>query len=346
MSSNKKEDARDYQAKRLIEMLEKQLHVAELTKFLRKLAGVTASDKPPIVWKRTWDSSGLPRSFVTKKQYRGSNLMMLGFAGYSCPYYLTAKQAIELGGIPDEEERSWMIVYWVFKEEEKNGKTTKRPVRCFYHRVFNISQCRAIDANSERDEKMIARMSKGRFAIKSGKPENWAKVIKETIQPITRDFEPLDAAKALHEKFENNQGPKVNHSKGRAYYSPTRDFIGLPMLSSFHSAEEYHITRFHEEIHSTGHKKRIGRPEITKAKMVFGDHDYSKEELVAEMGASILASYCGISRNTQENSLAYLWSWYTKLKDKPLILYEAARDAQTAVDFILNIDWEKECEEA
>jgi antirestriction protein ArdC len=48
-----------------------------------------------------------------------------------------------------------------------------------------------------------------------------------------------------------------------------------------------------ELTHSTGHPSRIGREGIEKLN-TFGSESYSKEELVAEMGAAMLAGIAGI----------------------------------------------------
>jgi antirestriction protein ArdC len=41
----------------------------------------------------------------------------------------------------------------------------------------------------------------------------------------------------------------------------------------------------------------------------FGSESYSKEELIAEMGAAMLCGIAGIERCTLSNSAAYLKSW-------------------------------------
>jgi hypothetical protein len=68
----------------------------------------------------------------------------------------------------------------------------------------------------------------------------------------------------------------------------------MPERTCFDSVEEYYSTLFHELTHSTGHSTRLNRSTFTDFER-FGDHNYSREELVAEMGAAFLAAYCGIS---------------------------------------------------
>lgn len=58
-------------------------------------------------------------------------------------------------------------------------------------------------------------------------------------------------------------------------------------MNDFPKVEGYYSTLFHEFIHSTGHSSRLKRDGNTSATVNFGSEEYSKEELVAEIGASI-----------------------------------------------------------
>ena len=91
--------------------------------------------------------------------------------------------------------------------------------------------------------------------------------------------------------------PPAMQQDGRAWYRPSNDTVGIPSRNAFNSAEEYYSTLFHELTHSTGHTKRIGRDGIEKLN-TFGSESYSKEELIAEMGAAMLCGVAGIERKT------------------------------------------------
>ena len=68
----------------------------------------------------------------------------------------------------------------------------------------------------------------------------------------------------------------------------------------------------------------------------FGSEVYSKEELIAEMGAAFLCAHTGIVSNTVENSASYINSWLRKLQeDKKMVIFAAAQ-AQKAAEFIIN----------
>jgi antirestriction protein ArdC len=47
---------------------------------------------------------------------------------------------------------------------------------------------------------------------------------------------------------------------------------------------------------------------------MFGSESYSREELIAEMGAAMLCGVAGIEQATVANSVAYLKSWIARLK--------------------------------
>lgn len=78
--------------------------------------------------------------------------------------------------------------------------------------------------------------------------------------------------------------------------------------------EEYYSTLFHEMVYSTGHKDRLNRQGVAKNNITFGGPDYSKEELIAEMGATILYGMAGINQTTMDNSASYMKAWLSKLK--------------------------------
>src|SRR5262249_42307984 len=87
---------------------------------------------------------------------------------------------------------------------------------------------------------------------------------------------------------------------------------------------------------STGHVSRLNRKGITDAVM-FGSHEYSREELIAEMGSAFLAGHCGIDMTTVPDAAAYIASWLRVLKGDKRMVVVAAAQAQRAGDFILGV---------
>ena len=91
---------------------------------------------------------------------------------------------------------------------------------------------------------------------------------------------------------------------------------------------------------ATGHKSRLNRKAVNGFHF-FGDKEYSKEELVAEMGAAFLSGNCGIEAVTIDNSASYIQGWLKALKGDNKLVIRAAGQAQKAADFILNVKKER-----
>ena len=108
----------------------------------------------------------------------------------------------------------------------------------------------------------------------------------------------------------------------------------MPIREAFKDSAEYYCTLFHELAHSTGHPKRLDRKGLNILTR-YGDVNYSKEELVAELTASFLCAETGIDNSTFCNSVAYIEGWLGVLKSSPKLLMEASAQAQKAINHIL-----------
>jgi antirestriction protein ArdC len=74
----------------------------------------------------------------------------------------------------------------------------------------------------------------------------------------------------------------------------------------------------------------------------FGSHAYSKEELIAEMGAAFLCGHAGIEAATLESAASYVDGWIRVLRGDGRLVVQAATHAQRAADFILDRPVESE----
>jgi antirestriction protein ArdC len=101
-----------------------------------------------VPWRRPWSATGLPRNLVSKKPYRGVNQFLLSATKYVSPFWLTMKQANEVGGTVRKGEHSQIVVFWKVDQianpeaesDEADGKSRRRFVLRYY-RVFNLEQC-------------------------------------------------------------------------------------------------------------------------------------------------------------------------------------------------------------
>lgn len=128
----------------------------------------------------------------------------------------------------------------------------------------------------------------------------------------------------------------INNTIGEPAYIPALDTIRMPMMNSFVNSEEFYHTYMHEVIHSTGAANRLNRLKSTD-NTKFGSMEYSKEELVAEVGAAILCNETGIDYNIQ-NTQSYINSWTKYMKDKPGEVVSAFTKAMKASEYVLAID--------
>ena len=119
----------------------------------------------------------------------------------------------------------------------------------------------------------------------------------------------------------------------KAFYQPATDTIVVPEMNQFTEKAEYYSTVFHESVHSTGHSSRLNRiSDVAR----FGSESYSKEELVAELGASYLVNAVGLETlSSFGNSAAYIKGWMAALKDDKRFIVSAAGKAEKAVRLIM-----------
>ena len=104
-------------------------------------------------------------------------------------------------------------------------------------------------------------------------------------------------------------------ASNRAYYSPMRDLIHLPLLGQFQKVEEFYSAAFHESIHSTMKKSRCDREHENKL-VAFGE-EYSFEELVAESGSAMIMNLLGLETpHSFRNTAAYIQRWIKVLKNE------------------------------
>jgi antirestriction protein ArdC len=270
-----------------------------------------------VPWQQPWTNR--VQNIISRKPYRGINAFMLGMSDRTSPFWLTFKQALDLGGHVKKGEKSLAVIYYKILEKRDSAGNVKiredgRPDRTPFVRwanVFNLDQTEGIEA--------------------------------PTLSAIPSVGQPLEKAAAI---VENAKLCPIHHAGFAATYSPREDIIRVPAQETFRSSEDYYLTLFHEMIHSTGHGSRLDREGITQPAK-FGSERYSKEELVAELGAAFLSNEAGILNQVQfDNSAAYLGNWIQKLENDPRMIVSAASHAQRGADFVLGIEQKESLLEA
>ena len=272
-----------------------------------------------LIWRPTFKQYGLAKNFASGNYYKGINMLLLNFVtSHEIPYYLTIKQANNLGGKIKKGSKPEIVVHYnmmyknadkktITKEEYQQFKEKGQKVNIFksvkYYHVFNISDTEGIDYQVPK--------------------------LKTYDNQVIKMCEKVIANMP--------QVPMIQHKvSNRAFYNRNGDYVNLPKIELHESSEDYYNTLFHELVHSTGHPNRLNRLGVATHTQ-FGDMKYSEEELVAELGASFLAAYTGIDRESlMKNNAAYLKNWISKFKDDKKILFKAAAQAQRAVHWMLS----------
>jgi N-terminal domain of anti-restriction factor ArdC len=77
-----------------------------------------------IPWRRPWAATGLPRNLVSKKTYRGVNSFLLGATKYVSPFWLTLKQANQLGGSVRKGEHGELVIFWKVEGLDETDRDT------------------------------------------------------------------------------------------------------------------------------------------------------------------------------------------------------------------------------
>ncbi len=231
--------------------------------------------------------------------------------GYASPYWITYKQATERGAQVRAGEKGTPVIFWNWQRRQvqnADGDIEERETPFLrYYTVFNVSQIDGLTVSGDE----------------------------------VKNFSPIQSCEEVIRQMPSP--PVIVHGFSQACYSWAKDQVRMPPRASFQSEASYYASLFHEIVHSTGHTSRLGRKGVEE-RHSFGSPEYSKEELIAECGASFLCGYTGIVNDTIENQAAYIEHWRKQLSADKKLVISAAAQAQKAVDFIL--DRQTDVEEA
>lgn len=266
-----------------------------------------------IPWQRPWrgakgeSAEDLAISYTTRRAYSLLNQWLLGEPGE----YLTFNQIKSLGGCIKKGAKSRYVVFYTQVQfTKRNEETGEDELQSYpllkYYNVFHLNQTTGIESK-----------------IKAG----------EVVEAPEMDVN-ADAIIAAY--LARESGLKFHNDKpsNRAYYSPVEDCVVVPMASQYDNIAEYYSTTFHELTHSTMKENRCNRVTENKGAF-FGNADYSREELVAEMGSAMLCSITGVeNKKSFRNSVAYIQGWIKALRNDPKMIVWAAGRAEKAAQYI------------
>lgn len=271
-------------------------------------------------WQKPWTPAQnmAPRNPLSGTVYRGVNRLHLAMQGYADPRWMTLKQANDAGYRIKQGSRSTPVVYYQFTREQDKMDENGQPVL-------------GDDGTPVRETVELARP-----ILRMARVFNAAQV--ESFPPIPEQekafaWNPQEKAEAVLA----NSGAIIRHDqRDRAFYRPSSDEIHLLPKTRFAQADQYYATALHELGHWTGHPDRLNR-EFGP----FGSSTYAKEELRAEISSWMVGQDIGVGHDPGQHA-AYVKSWIAALKDDPLEIMRACRDAERIHDFVLSMEMQKE----
>lgn len=254
-------------------------------------------------WRQPWKSrqKGLAENIISGKKYTGCNFFITNIQEFKSSKWGTFQQFKKLGGQVKKGEKGTPIIFYTQIEKEKeDGEKESIPFAKLSY-IFNLDQVEGIQIEEKQNVKL-------------------------------NDNESIEACENIIKNFPLGF-PKAEHKEDRAFYQPCLDIINLPEIGLFSNAQEYYHTYFHEAIHATGHERRLKREGVTQSNY-FGSECYSKEELIAELGASYMSAHCGIDTDIIENSSSYIAGWLKVLKENPRYITQSSAKAWQAFQYL------------
>ena len=258
-----------------------------------------------------WTIQGIvpynPESQVT---YRGGNRLRLMIAGAEAGYqdarWMTFRQIQKAGYHLKENQHGILCEKWIFETKVKT-KTE--------------------DGKEIEEIKELDRPKVSYFYVFN------AEQVEGYPDPPAIEYEP-DIMQIGEQLIKSSECPIYEVPQDRAYYNRNADHIVIPARYQFKEAKSFVATVAHEMSHSTGHPNRLNR----KFGMRFGDKDYAKEELRAELGALFVETDLGVdpSGEVLEDHSDYLLSWIGALRKDPNELFRACADAEKISERLVN----------
>ncbi len=294
-------------------------------------------------WRKTWintSANGSPMN-LSGRNYNCMNEFFLYLfceaKRFKYPVFVTVKKANELGAHINKGAQSAPVLFWKIDIKDQFGKRitiedyrklssqeqslcTTRPILKYYN-VFNIEQTNLMEVQQEKVQKLLEE----KFST-----------------PELHTADGMYANSALDEMIDKQSWicPISLKEQNKAFYSQATDSITLPVKEQFNlggseedvyiSGQEFYSTMLHEMTHSTGSSKRLNRIKHSS----FGDNEYAKEELIAELTAALIGHKLGFNTKVRENNAAYLDGWLKQLNEDPKFLISVLADVNKAAQMI------------
>lgn len=296
----------------------KSLHEAVAANIIKKLEAGTAP------WQKPWNSNGpafeLPYNAITGNRYKGINSLSLLLSDREDPRWMTFNQASAKGWKVRKGEKASLIQFVKTHELVSKRDEQGKPIL--------DEQGKPLKAKVGLDRAIITTA----WVFNAGQIDGIEPLLKPDVKELLWD--PIQRA----ENLILASGADIAHqASDRAYYSPLRDNITMPLRGQFDAPDKYYATLLHELGHWTGHQDRLDRSLINR----FGTEGYAREELRAEIASMLIGQELHIGHDPGQH-VAYVDSWIQLLRDTPFEIHAAAADAEKILNYLLTFERKRE----
>ena len=254
-------------------------------------------EKGEVPWKRGWNVKGPSHNVLTGHVYTGVNRLFTHpmVTGFANSGFIT-RSMVRKKKLTDKEDQKKKYIPVIYYGTGKDKEKESDYRFCRFYPVYNVDQVEGLELNKTEEDRDVEKNL--------------------TAEDVVREY---------------SNSPKIEFGDHACpSYSVVLDTVNMMPMQTFHSDGEYYAAMFHELVHSTGHKSRLDRDMTSLSR---DSHSYSKEELVAELGAAFLCHHTGV-QGVIENQAAYCQSWLQRLKNDRNMIFEAAREADKAFRLI------------
>ena len=288
-------------------------------------------------WEKPWfpvtgNKYFYPQNFTGRK-YESGNAFFLSILcalkSYKTPVFLTFNQCRKINVQVTKGEESFPVYYFnfvayhrktgekiTFEEYKELTTELKADYRLAsfinYYNVFNLDQTNFAEIAPEKFSALLEKFKQT-----------------ETKLTVLNSFHCAELDNMIeHNSWICNVSLK---KQNKAYYSLTNDSIVCPLKEQFPNQNNFYGTLLHEMTHSTGTTNRLNR----KMGSIFGDNDYAREEVVAEMTAAFAGFQLGVYAEPSKDSVTYLNGWISVLKKAPDFVFSLLDDVVKASNYII-----------
>ena len=257
--------------------------------------------------------------------YHGGNklrlMLMAAMQKYNDPRWMTYKQIKKAGYTLKPGQHGVLCEKWIFPEDKVNEKN--------HGTQQNIKENEKDEGTTSKQNVAVSYF----FVFNAQQVKDYPVYVRPFSNPHDNMLQFAD------DLIGTSECPIYEHEQDRAYYSRQKDHIILPPRQYFKNGEAFVSTLLHEMGHSTGHESRLGRQYGKK----FGDENYAREELIAELSTVFSSADLGVqvSEERMQDNSDYLKSWIKALNDDPNELFRVCAYADKATARIVGHYYEK-----